>query len=118
MILASLYVMQGGDRDEEIDFSRIPGCPDMVRVSYTPRDDKGKTYGFVLSRSKVEEYLYDLLDLLRYDVYPYDNVQVMTKHMPSVVVSMVDLEDDSARSLVARTVLSAIDANVKRIADE
>lgn len=118
MILATLYVMQAGERDEEIDFATVPDCPDSIRITYTPREGKVKGYTFTLSRAKVSDYLYDLLDLLRYDMYPFDSVQVTTKHMPPVVVSMMDLEDDSARSLVARTLLAGIDANVKRIAQQ
>lgn len=112
MILVELYVMQSGNRDEKIAVSRIPDANDMYRVTYRPRDLKKSVYTFSLHRSKVADYIYDLLDLLRYDMYPYDSVQVMTKHMPPVVLSMMDLEDDSARSLVGRTVLAGLDTNV------
>ena len=114
MILVELYVMQSGKRDEKIVISRVPDTHDMYRIVYKPREGKVSTYQFQLHRSKVADYIYDMLDLLRYDMYPYDGIQVMTKHMPPVVLSMMDLEDDSARSLIGRTVLAGLDANVKR----
>ena len=114
MILVELFVMQAGYRDERIAISRVPDTNEMYHIAYTPRDGKKATYAFQLHRSKVTDYIYDMLDLLRYDTLPYDSIQVMTNHMPSVVVSMMDLEDDSARSLIGRTVLAALDANVKR----
>jgi hypothetical protein len=112
MILVQLFVMQADNRDERIEISRVPDTNEMYRIFYTPRDGKKAVYTFQLHRDKVTDYIYDMLDLLRYDMYPYDSVQVMTKHMPPVVVSMMDLEDDSARSLIGRTVLAGLDANV------
>ena len=114
MNLVELFVMQSGYRDETIVISRVPDTNEMYRVLYTPRDGKKASYQFTLHRSKVSDYLYDMLDLLRYDMYPYDGIQVMTKHMPPVVLSMMDLEDDCARSLIGRTVLAGLDAHVKR----
>lgn len=114
MILVELFVMQAGSRDERIQISRVPDTHEMYRIVYIPRDGKRAVYEFQLHRGKVTDYVYDMLDLLRYDMYPYDNLQVMTKHMPPVVLSMMDLEDDSARSLIGRTVLAGLDANVKR----
>ena len=112
MIVAEIFVMQAGDRDERIEIARVRDTHDMYRITYRPRDGKTKAYSFQLHRSKVADYVYDMLDLLRYDMYPYDSVQVMTKHMPPVVVSTMDLEEGEARSLIGRTVLSALDANI------
>lgn len=112
MILVQLYVMQAGNRDETIEICRVPDTNEMYRILYTPRDGKKAVYSFQLHRDKVSDYIYDMLDLLRYDMYPYDGIQVTTKHMPPVVVSLMDLEDVSARSLIARTVLAGLDANV------
>lgn len=114
LILVELFVMQAGYRDEKIVISRVPDTNEMYHIAYTPRDGKKAAYQFQLHRGKVSDYIYDMLDLLRYDMYPYDGIQVMTKHMPPVVLSMMDLEDDSARSLIGRTVLAGLDANVKR----
>lgn len=114
MILVELFVMQAGNRDESIRISRVPGTNEVYSIHYTPREGKKSSYTFQFHRSKVTDYIYDMLDLLRYDVYPYDSIQVMTKHMPPVVVSVMDLEDDSARSLIGRTILAGLDANVSK----
>jgi hypothetical protein len=114
MILVEIFVMQAGSKDERIGIARVPDTHDMYRITYVPRDGRTKSYTFQLHRERVTGYIYDMLDLLRYDMYPYDSIQVMTKHMPPVVVSIMDLEDDSARSLIGRTVLAGLDVNVKR----
>jgi hypothetical protein len=114
MNLVQIFVMQAGNKDETISISRVQDTLDLYRIVYRPRDGKASAYRFHLHRSKIVDYIYDMLDLLRHDVYPYDSVQVMTSHMPTVVVSIMDLEDDSARSLVGRTVLGALDVGVKR----
>lgn len=114
MQLVELYVMQGGYRDEKIAIFRIPNTPDVYRIVYKPRDGKTAGYQFQLPRNKVTDYIYDMLDLLRYDMYPYESIQVMTKHMPPVVVSMMDLEEAHVRNLIERTVLGGLDVNVKR----
>ena len=113
MNLVDIYVMQSGNRDETISFASVADTNDMFRVTYKPRDGKTKAYEFQLHRSKVSDYLYDMLELLVNDMYPYDSVQVMTKHMPPVVVSMMDLEDDCTRSLIARTALAGLDCKVR-----
>jgi hypothetical protein len=114
MILANLYVMQAGQRDEAISIARVPDTHDMYRITYRPRDGKTKAYEFQLHRSKVTDYIYDMLELLSMDMYPYDSIQVETSHMPSIVIPIMDLTDGCARSLIGRTVMAALDANAKR----
>ena len=112
MSLVNLYVMQAGKRDEQISFARVPNTHDLYRVTYSPRERDISPYEFQLHRTRVADYIYDLLDLLHCDMYPYDSIQVTTKHMPPVVVSTMDLEEDSTRCLLGRTVLAGLDANV------
>jgi hypothetical protein len=112
MNLVNLYVMQAGSPDEDINIARVPDTHDMYRITYRPREGKTKSYEFQLHRSKVMDYIYDMLELLSMDMYPYDSIQVETKMSPAVVIPMMDLEDDSTRSLIGRTVMAALDANI------
>lgn len=119
MNLVTLFILQDGQRDETIRIAKVANADEMFRVTYTPREGRATRYQFQLHRSQVSDYIYDVLRLLQTDMYPYDSIQVMTAHMPSVAVSVLDLGDDSVRSLVERAVLGGLDANiVKRNSDD
>lgn len=113
MNLVTLYIMQAGSRDEEISITRVGDTHDMYKVTYVPRDGATQSYSFKLSRSKVSDYIYDTLDLLSIDMYPYDSLQVMTARGPPVVVPIMDLECEEIRTLIAHSVLAALDGTVR-----
>jgi hypothetical protein len=65
-----------------------------------------------MSRGSVMSYITDILKSLKYDVDPFDRVQVMTCLHPSVMYSVEDLESGIARRNIEDIIYTALRAQV------
>ena len=111
--IVTLLVLRTGRDDDVIKISKN-GVPGLFEIVYTPGDLEDTSYRFFLDRSRVSEYLHDLLLSLRLDADPFEYIQVTTKLGPAVLHSIDDL-DRSLRSLIRDMVMSALDSTVLTI---
>lgn len=92
-----------------------PSSPDLFRVVYRPGDlDSGLKYETHMTRTGVIEYVSDILKSMRYDVDPYDRIQLLTDLHPSVMYSVADMDDGVARRSIENMVYASLRTQVKR----
>lgn len=109
-----VYQGKGPEKDDIIRIYEDEEYEEMFRVVYAPSGDK-KMSQFFLTRSKVLDYIDDLLISLEYDTDSCEWVQVDTAIHPSVMYHVADLSNSSIRHHLENTVEAAMRANVERI---
>ena len=104
------------DRDDIIVIRTMAISPELFHVSYQPGDTSTRvTYEASMSRGATMDYVTDVLKSMRYDVDPFDRVQVLTDIHPSVMYSVADLEDVTTRKLVENMVYACLRTRVLRV---
>lgn len=104
------------DCDDVIIIRSMAVSPDLFQVTYRPGDTSSRTsYEASMSRSTVMTYVTDVLKSMRYDVDPFDRIQVLTDMHPSVMYSASDMDDVIARKLVENMVYTSLRTRVLHV---
>jgi hypothetical protein len=109
-----VYEGKGTEKDDIIRIYEDEEYEEMFRVLYTPSGAK-KASQFFFTRSKVLDYISDLIISLEYDTDSCDWVQVDTVIHPSVMYHVSDLANSSIRHHLVNGAESAMRANVELV---
>jgi hypothetical protein len=95
-IKTTLRFLRSGESYENDDVIKIYSTrvPDTFRVVYTPADSTtDSVYTAFMSRGSVLSYITDILKSMKYDVDPFDRIQISTDLHPSIMYSASDMDD-------------------------
>ncbi len=108
-----LFILKDGKRDDVIRFWPAPHLIEHYIVEFTPSDLTKSKYKFSLNQQELKLYIQSLLDLLRYDNEPFDDIQLTTKMIPSVIFSIADLDRTHIRGLIEYNIMNALDTPIE-----
>ena len=118
MLKFTLRFLRPGATQSEDDVILVysgSGSPDMFRVVYRPGDCSSRVkYEAHMTRTGVLDYVSDILKSMRYDVDPYDRIQVLTDLHPTVMYSVADMDNTVARRGIENMVYASLRTQVKR----
>ena len=109
---AILFITKDGNRDDIIKFYPSSSYFELYIVEFTPSDLVKSKYEFTLNYEQLKKYIQSLLDLLRYDSEPFDEIQLTTKMIPSVMFTIADLDRRHVRELIEYNVISALNTQI------
>lgn len=109
---AMLFITKSGNRDDIIKFHPCYNLLDRYSVEYIPSDITKNKYNFILNRSELSEYIESILDSLRYDSEPFDEIQLTTKMFPSIMFCIQDLERRNIRTIIENSILRALNTHI------
>jgi hypothetical protein len=99
-------------RDDIIRIHEEDGSGNF-RVTFCAEDMR-RSNEFYADRSRVLDYISEVLVTLTYDTAPFESVQVDTAIHPSILYSVSDLTDGCLRRLVEDTVDTALRRQITR----
>ncbi len=108
-----LFILKDGKRDDVIKFWPAPNLIEHYIVEFTPSDLTKSKYKFSFNQQELKLYIQSLLDLLRYDNEPFDDIQLTTKMIPSVIFSIADLDRTHIRGLIEYNIMNALDTPIE-----
>ena len=108
-----LFILKGGNKDEIIKFYPNTYCPDSYTVEFIPSDLTKSKYSFDLNYGNLKNYIQNLLDLLRYDTEPFDEIQLTTKMIPSIMFNISDLDRTHIRNLIEYNIITALNTDIQ-----
>ena len=108
-----LFIIKDGKKDEVIKFFNCPYFMESYSVEFIPSDLKKNKYSFELTYDNLKKYIQNLLDLLRYDSEPYDEIQLTTKMIPSIMFCIADLDRPHIRNLIEHNIITALNTNIE-----
>jgi hypothetical protein len=102
------FVRDGRDETDD-DVIRIfdTDCNDLFRVTFQAAEMK-KANQFFATRHYTLQYISEVLHTLSHDTDPFESLQVETAIHPSVLYSIMDLDEQHIRRLVEDTVDSIL----------
>lgn len=102
------FVRDTGDERED-DMIRIfdTDCNDLFRVTFRANDMK-RASQFMATRHLALQYIAEILHTLTHDSDPFESIQVDTAIHPSILYSVMDMDEAHIRSLVEDTIDSAL----------
>lgn len=86
------------------------------RVIYRPGDFDSKQNVVYMSYYEVQRHVRNVLNSLRYDVDPFERVQLILPAAPSVFYHVSDLDSADVRDLIYDMIEDALDADVEQVA--
>jgi hypothetical protein len=115
MHLATIRFVRDGNNERDDDVLRIfdTDCNDLFRVTFHPSEMK-KANQFFATRHWTLEYISEILHTLSHDTDPFENLQVETAIHPSVLYSMMDMDEMHIRQLVENTIDSVLRRTVRK----
>jgi hypothetical protein len=113
MLKISLRFLRSGQDETNDDVIHIYSTPssELFRVTYRPADT-GRQYSTHMTRGTTLGYTMDILKSMRYDVDPFDRIQVMTDLHPSVMYSVADMDDFSVRRNIENALYTSLHTHV------
>lgn len=118
MIKTTLRFLRHGalpDVDDVITIYTVPTSTELFRVLYAPGDSGSRAhYECQMTRSGVLEYVSDILKSMRYDVDPFDRIQISTDLHPTVMYSVADMDNSLVRKNLENMVYTSLRVRVAR----
>jgi hypothetical protein len=106
----------GADDDDIINIYSTNTSLDLFRVVYTPGDSSsGIRYESQMTRSSVLDYVSDILKGMRYDVDPFDRIQLSTDLHPSIMYCVEDMENVVTRRNIENMLYTSLRCRVVRL---
>lgn len=116
VLLRMVYEGKGEAADDIIRIYEDEEYEEMFRVTFTPSGTSRKTVNqFYLTRSKVLDYINEILIALEYDTESCEWVQIDTPIHPSVMYHVVDIATSGVRHHMLDSIEHAMRANVERV---
>ena len=119
MLKTTLRFLRHGAGESEDDVINIfsgNSSPDLFRVVYVPGDSSsGYRYESYMTRSSVVDYISDILKAMRYDVDPFDRIQLSTDLHPSVMYCVEDMENVVTRRNIENMLYTSLRCRVIRV---
>ena len=119
MIKTTLRFLRNGeteDRDDVINIYSVASSSDLFRVLYVPGDSASHyRYESQMTRSGVLDYVSDILKSMRYDIDPFDRIQVSTDLHPSVMYAVADMDNTIVRKNLENIVYTSLRSRVVRV---
>jgi hypothetical protein len=102
--------------DDIINVYDVADVHDLFRVVYRPGDGSRRfQFECQLTRAGLLSYVSDILKSMKYDVDPFDRIQVLTDMHPSVMYPVADMEDPVTRRNIEDLVYSSLRTRVRRV---
>lgn len=116
MIKAEIFLTRpgGGSGDDIIKISECSASHHLFGVTYRAPDYANRKR-FVLSESRVIDYVEDILRSLQHDSDPFEFVQISTPIHPSILYHVSDMDNSATRDLVITMIRMAMRADVETI---
>lgn len=91
-----------------------PDSSEIYRIVYlTP--ELQTTKRFLATSSQVLSYVEDILTSMRYDVDPFENIQVSTAIHPIVMYHVSDMDESSTRDLILNMLRDSMRFNTRLV---
>lgn len=105
----------GEREDDVVNVYTVAASSDLFRVLYIPGDSaSGMKYEARMTRGGVLDYVTDMLRSMRYDVDPFDRIQVSTDLHPSVLYAVADMDNAVIRKNLENMVYTSLRTQVVR----
>jgi hypothetical protein len=106
----------GEDDDDIVNIYSTTTSPDLFRIVYTPGDSSsGMRYESQMTRHSVLDYVSDILKGMRYDVDPFDRIQISTDLHPSIMYCVEDMENVVTRRNLENMLYTSLRCRVVRL---
>lgn len=110
MLLATFNVISADNRPDDI--ISIHSSPTRrLMVTFKPGETGCKKVVFFMDQQQVVRYVDDILQSLRMDVDPFENIQVTTRIHPAALFHVSDLDKCMTRHLILDMLDTAIDVS-------
>lgn len=107
MLLASLYIISADNRPDDV--IRIQTTTSRrLMVVFEPGEPGCKKTIFFMNSHCVMSYIDDILQSMRMDIDPFEELQVTTRIHPSVLFHVSDLDKRDTRHLILGMVETAL----------
>lgn len=112
MILATLHFIYSSNMPDDVVhvLNPTPENPSALRVVFKV-GETGKKLMFYMPKRRLLHYIADILESLRRDIDPLENIQITTCMHPAVLYHVSDMDDRSTRHLILDMVETVVDAH-------
>lgn len=102
--------------DDVINIFSSDISPDIFRILYVPGDSShGYRYESQMTRNTVMDYISDILKAMKYDVDPFDRIQISTDLHPSLMYCVEDMENCITRRNLENILYTSLRYRVVRV---
>lgn len=112
MLLATLHIISANNQPDDIIYIRSSSelHRNRLMVTFRPGDSGCAKTSFFMPGYRVLDYVDDILQSLRRDADPFEEVQITTRIHPAVLFHVSQLDDRDTRHLILGMLETAFDA--------